>query len=165
MRIILEHEVRGLGYPSATASDTDQNLFEGCPMTLEIGTTATATLTVDGGDLATVLNQQATDGFPAVLATARMIGLMELAASRVLHPLLKAGELSVGVRVDVTHSAATPVGALVTAEARYVGREGKLHVFEITARDPGGEIGRGSHQRAIVSAERLLGGAAKRLVA
>ena len=51
-------------------------------MTTELGTTGTATLVVDGGDLATVLNQAPGDDFPPVLATARMIGLRELAASR-----------------------------------------------------------------------------------
>jgi fluoroacetyl-CoA thioesterase len=47
----------------------------------------------------------------------------------------------------------------VTAEARHVGQDGKLFVFELTARDRGGEIGRGTHERAIVAADRLLGGA------
>jgi fluoroacetyl-CoA thioesterase len=37
-----------------------------------------------------------------------------------------------------------------------------LFVFEITAHDQGGEIGRGSHKRAIVETERLQRAAAKR---
>lgn len=131
-------------------------------MDFEIGTTGTAEITVCGNDLATVLNQRPGDGFPPVLATARMIGLMELAGSRALHPLLKDGELSVGVSIDVAHAAATPIGAKVCAEARFTGMEGKLYVFEVVARDPGGEIGRGTHKRAIVAAERLLAGATRR---
>jgi predicted thioesterase len=66
------------------------------------------------------------------------------------------------VTVDIVHSAPTPAGALVTANARYTGREGKLFVFEISAQDEGGEIGRGSHKRAIVETERLVRAAAKR---
>lgn len=132
---------------------------------LEPGNVGTATLTVGGGDLATVLNQTPDDGFPAVLATARMIGLMELAASRAMRGALGAGELSVGVSLDVTHSAATPIGARVTAQATYTGRDGKLLVFELSARDGGGEIGRGTHRRAIVGAERLLQGAQRRQAA
>ena len=131
-------------------------------MSIEIGTLGTAALTVFGGDLATVLNQQPDDGFPPVLATTRMIGLMELAGARALQPLLKDGEVSVGVGIDVMHTAATPIGALVTAEARFIGMDGKLYVFEVAARDPGGEIGRGTHKRAIVSSERLLSGASRR---
>lgn len=50
----------------------------------------------------------------------------------------------------------------MTAEAKFVAREGKLFVFEVAAYDPGGEIGRGTHKRAIVSAERLSAGAMRK---
>ena len=92
-----------------------------------------------------------------------MIALMEMAGTRVLKPLLQEGEMSVGVTVDIIHSAATPIGAKATATATYRGRDGKLFVFDVVAHDPGGEIGRGTHKRAIISRERLLAGAAKRL--
>ena len=101
--------------------------------------------------------------FPDVFATTRMIALMEMAGARVLKPLLQEGEMSVGVTVDIIHSAATPIGAKVTATATYRGREGKLFVFDVIAHDPGGEIGRGTHKRAIISRERLLAGAARRV--
>jgi predicted thioesterase len=64
--------------------------------------------------------------------------------------------------VEVEHTAATPEGTMVTATARYVGREGRLHAFEVSARDPGGEIGRGRHRRAVVTSGRLLAGAERR---
>ena len=124
--------------------------------------TGTAILVVSGADLATVLNQTATDGFPPVLATARMIGLMELAASRAMRGALGAGELSVGVSLDVSHGAATPIGVQVTAQAKFIGKDGKLFLFEVSAIDAGGEIGRGTHRRAIVTAERLVQGALRR---
>jgi fluoroacetyl-CoA thioesterase len=105
----------------------------------------------------------APDGnFPAVFATTRMIALMEMASARVLKPLLQSGQMSVGVTVDVIHSAATPIGAKVSTTANYRGRDGKLFVFDVIARDLAGEIGRGTHQRAIISRERLLTGAARR---
>ena len=128
----------------------------------EINATATAELIVGPNDLASSISSITGDQFPAVLATARMVALMETAAARVLQPLLGPGELSVGVTVDITHTAPTPPGVLVTANARYTGREGKLFVFEISARDQAGEIGRGSHKRAIVETERLQRAAAKR---
>ncbi len=128
----------------------------------EINATATAELVVGPNDLASSISAEYGDSFPAVLATARMVALMETAAARVMQPLLGPGELSVGVTVDITHSAPTPPGVLVTATARYTGREGKLFVFEIGAHDQGGEIGRGSHKRAIVETERLQRAAAKR---
>lgn len=128
----------------------------------EIDATATAELIVGPDDLASSISSAGGDEFPAVLATARMIALMETAAARVLQPLLGPGELSVGVTVDITHTAPTPPGVFVTANASYTGREGKLFVFEISAHDQGGEIGRGSHKRAIVETERLVRAAAKR---
>lgn len=128
----------------------------------EINATATAELIVGPNDLASSISSEHGDSFPAVLATARMVALMETAAARVLQPLLEPGELSVGVTVDITHSAPTPPGVEVIATARYTGREGKLFVFEISASDGGGEIGRGSHKRAVVETERLQRAAAKR---
>jgi fluoroacetyl-CoA thioesterase len=128
----------------------------------ELNSTASAELVVGPADLASSLSLEPHDNFPAVFATARMIALMEVASARLLLPSLGSGELSVGVSVDVSHTAPTPLGALVTATARYLGREGKLFLFEVAAHDPGGEIGKGLHKRAIVSAERLESGAAKR---
>src|SRR5262249_23557979 len=128
----------------------------------ELNATAMAQLVVGPNDLASSLPSEHGDQFPAVLATARMIALMETAAARVLQPLLGPDELSVGVTVDIIHSAPTPSGALAVATARYTGREGKLFVFEISAHDEAGEIGRGTHKRAIVETERLQRAAAKR---
>ena len=129
----------------------------------ESGASAQAQLIVGTPDLANALSADAGDTFPSVFATSRMIALMEVASSRVLLPFLNPGELSVGVTVDVSHTAATPAGANVTATARYLGREGKLFVFEVAAADPGGEIGRGTHKRAIVGSERLVLGAKRRM--
>jgi|SRR5829696_7197807 len=128
----------------------------------ELNATGTATLIVSSQDLASSISSETGDAFPSVLATARMVALMEVAAARVLQPLLGPGELSVGVTVDITHTAPTPPGAEVTATARYAGREGKLFLFEVSAADGGGEVGRGRHKRAIVSSERLQASAAKR---
>ncbi|MGH7409760.1 MAG: thioesterase family protein [Candidatus Methylomirabilis sp.] len=125
----------------------------------EINSTASAELIVAESDLATALDS---DLFPAVFATSRMVALMELAAARLLQPLLRPGELSVGATLDISHTAATPPGIKVIATARYLGRDGKLFLFEVVAGDQGGEIGRGTHKRAIVSTERLLSGAARR---
>lgn len=127
----------------------------------EAGATASAELVVSESDLASEL-RIGPPPFPPVFATARMVALMEVAAARLLVPFLSPGELSVGVRVEATHSAATPPGATVTATARYLGREDGLYVFEVIARDQGGEVGRAEHRRAIVSNERLLAGAVRR---
>jgi fluoroacetyl-CoA thioesterase len=130
----------------------------------EVGASATVDLVVREADCASALklSNDPLDNFPAVFATTRMIALMELAGARLMHPLLQPGEMSVGAHVDVSHIAATPIGAKVTATATYRGRDGKLFVFDVIAYDPAGEIGRGTHKRAIISEDRLLAGSAKR---
>ncbi len=127
-----------------------------------LNSTATARLKVTPSDLANTLNYEPGDAFPPVFATSRMVALMEVAAARVLSPHLGAGEVSVGVSIEVAHTAATPPGATVTATAKYLGREGKLFLFELSAADDAGEIGKGTHKRAVVTAERIVAGAARR---
>lgn len=126
------------------------------------GSTGSASLTVGPADLASSVGIESVDEFPRVFATARMVALMEMAAARILRPHLAPGELSVGVSIDVRHSAATPPGATVTATATFVRKEGKLFFFEVSASDEGGEIGRGTHRRAAVASERLVAGAKAR---
>lgn len=129
----------------------------------EIRSVATAQLVVTERDLASAVGLEKGDDFPRVFATARLVALMEVAAARLLRPHLGEGELSVGVAVDIVHTAPTPLNGTVIATATYMGRDGKLFEFEVLAADDGGEIGRGTHKRAIVSAGRLTAGAAKRM--
>lgn len=118
---------------------------------------------VVGTDSAKNLRLGQGDDFPDVLATARMVGLMELASARLIKPLLQEGELSVGVGVNVTHSAATPICQDVRAKATYLGQEGKLHKFRVEMFDDGGKVGEGIHTRAIVGSERLITSSMRRI--
>ena len=127
------------------------------------GESAQASLTVRTTDTAQALSLSPDDSFPAVFATSRMIALMELAAARLMKPMLGPEELSVGVSVNVRHTAATPVGGTVRAVATYFAPEGKLFRFKVEAFDEAGPIGEGEHTRAIVATERLMAGAARRL--
>jgi predicted thioesterase len=123
--------------------------------------TGSASWVVSQTDLASELAEPG-EAFPEVFATSRMIALMELAASRAMRNQLGPDELSVGVKVNVEHSAATPFGVTVRAEASFVGKEGMLYAFEVVASDEAGEIGRGTHHRAVVQTSRLLATAQKR---
>jgi fluoroacetyl-CoA thioesterase len=129
---------------------------------IEIGTQGEATRVVQPHDTAKHLFDHTAESFPEVLATATMVAMMELAAARVLLPLLAPGQLSVGVGVDVKHLAATPVGMQVRAVATYLGPEGKLHRFQVQLFDDGGLAGEGTHTRAIIDEARLVAGAANR---
>jgi predicted thioesterase len=122
---------------------------------------AEAQLTVAKSDLASELNPEH-DSFPPVFATSRLIAWMEIAAARCLVPLLEPGELSVGVSVDIKHTAASEVGARLRIEARWVATEGKLFHFALIAYDEAGEIGSGTHTRAIVQSSRLVERAVQR---
>jgi len=92
-----------------------------------------------------------------------MVALMECSAAKILIPLLKEGELSVGVGVNITHLAPTLEGDTAISTARFDGMEGKLFKFSIEVVDSAGKIGTGTHTRAIVSTERLMSGAKKRV--
>lgn len=129
---------------------------------LELGHSAQAELVVQRSDTAKVLAISVEDDFPEVFATSRMIALMELAAARAMRPSLDTGQLSVGVTINVRHSAATPIGCRVRAEATFAGMEGKLYRFKVAAFDEAGPIGEGEHLRAVVATERLLQGAERR---
>lgn len=110
-------------------------------------------------DLAKSLSLAEEDDFPEVFATSRMIALMELAAARLMKPLLAEGELSVGVNVNVNHLAATPNNQPIQARAIFKGMEGKLYKFEVGVYDQGGRVGHGFHTRAIIKTDRLVSGA------
>ena len=129
---------------------------------METGDTLEFQYTVQSQDLAKTLAIDPDDHFPEVLATSRMVAFMELAAARLMKPILKDGELSVGVNVNINHLAATPNGTQITAIATYTGMEGKLHAFSVELHDQGGLAGSGTHTRAIISTERLLKGAEAR---
>jgi fluoroacetyl-CoA thioesterase len=87
---------------------------------------------------------------PLVLATAKMSLAMELAAINALSPYLESGEFSVGVTVNVTHTAATPEGWKVRAEAEVTGGEGRRVEYVVRAFDNNEQIGEGVHSRAVL---------------
>lgn len=132
-------------------------------MELEVGTCATIDYKVLEKDLAKNLGISPEDNFPPVMATARMVALMECSAAKAMIPLLGDGKLSVGVEVNIKHLAPTLEGDIVSSTATFVGMEGKLYKFEIEAKDSGGIAGTCIHTRAIVSEERLMAGASKRV--
>jgi fluoroacetyl-CoA thioesterase len=95
----------------------------------------------------------ATDGMPAVLATPRLIALLERTAREALYPFLEAGERSVGMEIEIRHLAPTPLGATVTCLARLISTEGSSATFHVEARDEHEVIARGIHKRGIIRVE------------
>src|SRR5271155_2658063 len=91
----------------------------------------------------------------AVLATPVMINLIEAAALAAIEHLLPTGHQSLGIKLDVSHTAATPIGLRVTATAEVLHAEDRTVTFRVEARDEFEPIGGGTHQRVVVSVERF----------
>ena len=90
-----------------------------------------------------------------VLATPVMINLMEAAALDAVEKLLPPGHQSLGIRLDVRHYAATPVGMRVSVTAELVKVDGRTLDFRVEARDEKEAIGDGLHQRVVVNVARF----------
>ena len=89
-----------------------------------------------------------------VLATPAVVALMEYAASSLAAELLGDDTLTtVGTMISIEHTAATPLGADVTATAKLVRQDGRSFHFEVSAADKKGEIARGTHTRVSVRAK------------
>jgi fluoroacetyl-CoA thioesterase len=91
----------------------------------------------------------------AVLATPVMINLIEAAALAAVEHLLPAGHQSLGIQLDISHTAATPMGLRVIATAEVSRVEGRTISFRVTARDEFETIGGGTHRRVVVSVARF----------
>ena len=90
-----------------------------------------------------------------VLATPVMINLMEAAALDAAEHFLPDGHQSLGIRLDVRHIAATPVGMRVRAVATLTKVEGRMLEFRVEAHDEKDLIGDGMHQRIVVNVARF----------
>jgi fluoroacetyl-CoA thioesterase len=119
--------------------------------TIHAGLTGTASLTVAPEHTAPRVGS----GRIAVLATPVMINLIEVAALAAVEHLLPEGYQSLGIRLDVRHFAATPVGLAVTAAAAVTRVDGRTITFRVEARDEREVIGDGTHERVVVNVSRF----------
>ena len=102
---------------------------------------------------------------PPVFATAFMVAFVEWTCIEVLRPYLDRTQRTVGVHVDLSHSAATPIGMKATAEVELVERNDKRLRFKVVVRDESELISEGFHDRYIIDAERFMARLAKKTVA
>lgn len=90
-----------------------------------------------------------------VLATPVMVSLMEEAALNAVEGLLPPGHQTVGTRLAITHTAATPVGLRVIATAELTRVDGRRLTFRVWAEDESERIGEGTHERIVVNVARF----------
>ena len=121
-------------------------------MEITVGMKGEASTLVEKEDTAECVGS----GSLLVYATPCMVALMEGAACEAIAAGLDEGQTTVGMELNIRHTAATPVGLEVRAEAEVTDVDGKIITFQITAYDEAGKIGEGTHKRCVVSAQRFL---------
>lgn len=119
---------------------------------LALALTGKASALVDAERLAPAVGS----GSAPVFASPMLVALMEAAAVDCVEKLLPAGHSTLGVRLDVTHSAPTPAGLTVTATAELTTIEGRKLTFKLDAHDGIERIGSGTHTRVVVDTHRFL---------
>src|SRR5208337_2338717 len=118
---------------------------------IPIGAKGTYAKTVAAADLASHLDAS----LAAVLPTPTMVAMMEQAAIEAIKPFLDAGESSVGMSIEISHTAATPPGHRARAEAEVTKVEGRRLEFAVRAFDDVEQVGSGSHRRAVIDAAKF----------
>ena len=93
---------------------------------------------------------------PRVFATGYMVGLIEWACIQAVNPHIDwPTEQTVGISINVNHTAATPPGLEVCARVRLTEVDGKRLVFETILNDSVDIISKGTHERFIIDAEKF----------
>jgi predicted thioesterase len=120
---------------------------------------ATLTFTVGDDDTAIAVGS----GSLPVLGTPRLLAWCEAATCAALEPTLADGATSVGTRIALEHTGASPVGQRVEVTASVTYADGRLHRFTVAARhvgEPGTAggkvVGTGEVTRVVVDTERFL---------
>ena len=121
-------------------------------VSVESGLTARLELVVTDRDTALA----ARSGDVEVLATPRIIALVEEAAVAAVAGRLEPGQTTVSMRVQVDHVAPAPVGDLVAATAKLDKVEGRRLTFSVSVTDPRGLIAAGKVTRVVVDRSRFL---------
>ena len=85
-----------------------------------------------------------------------MVALMENVCAESVQGYLPEGSGTVGISLDIKHTAATPVGMEVRCESELTEIDRRRLVFSVVAYDAAGEIGRGTHERFIIDNARFM---------
>jgi len=94
---------------------------------------------------------------PRVFSTGFMVALIEWACVKFVNEHIDwPNEQSVGIDVNLNHTAATPPGMTVTVKGELIEVDGKRLVFAIEAHDGVDLITKGTHQRFIVNTEKFV---------
>ena len=90
-----------------------------------------------------------------VFATPAMVALVEETAWRSVASHLEDGQGTVGTKLELAHTAPTPVGMRVHCETELVEIDRRRLVFSFAVSDETGPIGSDTHERFIVDSARF----------
>jgi len=96
------------------------------------------------------------EDMPPVFATAFMIAFAEVTCIDCIAAHLDDGEHSVGIHVDISHVAATPVGLTIEASVELIEAEGRTLTFKVMLSDNEGPIGEGLHKRTVIDQAKFM---------
>jgi len=119
---------------------------------LEPGLVGRSSKTVEARDLASAFGNPEAH----VLATMVVATLLETASLAALEGCLGRDQICVGSRLDFAHTAPTPPGFTVRAEARLKEVDRRRLLFEVRAWDEVQEVAQGTHERFILDKARFL---------
>jgi len=120
-------------------------------MDIYTGMKMTLTDTVRDSNTAKTLGS----GSLSVYGTPAMLLLAEKTAVALLEGKLDTGMTTVGIRLDMEHVSATPVGCEITCTVELTEIDRKKLTFAVEVSDPAGLIGKGSHERFIVDSAKF----------
>jgi predicted thioesterase len=95
-------------------------------------------------------------GMPYVAATPYLVGMAEMACSRLVKDLLEPGQVTVGSRVVIDHLGPSKVGAELVIKAALLQRERNRFKFSVTVEDGARIVAKVEHERAAVSVEKMM---------
>lgn len=86
-----------------------------------------------------------------VFATPALVALAEKTCWQSVAAELEDGSGTVGTKLELEHTAPTPVGMTVTCESELVAVEGRKLVFSVKLYDEKGAVGSGTHERFVIN--------------
>lgn len=121
-------------------------------MALRVGQRGSVELEVAEADTAIALRS----GILPVLATPRVVALVEEASVVAVGEGLEDGHTTVGMKVRLDHLAPTALGRTVVAESTIEAVQGRRISFQVSVTDDRGLVAVGRVTRVVVEIERFL---------
>ena len=116
-------------------------------MTLETGIRGEQSVLVTAANTAKTMGSGTLD----VFATPALVALAEKTCWMSVADALGEGNGSVGTKLELEHTAPTPVGMTVTCESELVAVEGRKLTIKVTLHDEKGPVGGGTHERFVIN--------------